>query len=398
MERHKPGLQRLSLRLAGNPDDAADLLQESLVDAYRSFHRFTPGTYFAGWVSRIMSNNQLDRVRRRRLVTFSLDRWADGSQETDFPDPSPGPAQRLSDAELDPTLSEALAALPSAQQQTVELCDLEGATYEEAAKAASCPIGTIRSRLHRAHDALRQALTGTGRAPRPAHALPSSRRAFLRFGASAAASAALGALTSASADDQEPLRPLVICPDAELGSSIAEAMRAGGSLEPAVQAAWRPDFPETTVVCLVGPSTIVDRELAARVRDGRTGLILLNGAGEGRRGELLLGEGVAPSPKRDVERLTLRLKITAPRHPVVKGVGDFSLVRARTGSTLEGGVSPDVVLMSSDEPSPEATVFRIGRGRLFRFGPHISSQEHLRHPAILGLLQNAARWVAPGAE
>lgn len=157
---HRPALERLSRRLARNRDDAEDLLQESLLEAYRSFPRFRAGSQFYNWFARIMTNNQLDRVRRAREVVYSLDHcgWDDEAGPIEIPDERSNPEHLLMKDELDAPFRYALERLDANQRATVLLCDLEGATYEEAAQRANCPIGTIRSRLHRAHKSMERSL------------------------------------------------------------------------------------------------------------------------------------------------------------------------------------------------------------------------------------------------
>src|SRR5688572_524558 len=85
---HRAAFERLARRLARDPEDAEDLLQETLVDAFRAFRNYRAGTHFYSWVARIMTNNHLDRVRRRRHLVVSLDQpTQDGEQAAlDLPD------------------------------------------------------------------------------------------------------------------------------------------------------------------------------------------------------------------------------------------------------------------------------------------------------------------------
>ena len=72
VQRHRNQIYRVAYRLAGNPDDAEDLAQEAVVEAFRAFDRYRPGTYFDRWLYRIMSRTYIDTVRRRRRRTVSM--------------------------------------------------------------------------------------------------------------------------------------------------------------------------------------------------------------------------------------------------------------------------------------------------------------------------------------
>jgi RNA polymerase sigma-70 factor (ECF subfamily) len=153
-------LYRVAYRLAGNSEDAKDLLQEALVEAFQAFEKFRPGADFARWVSRIMTHTYIDGTRRKAVRPQTVPMLEIGSSESsayevDFPDRSPGPEQRLLTAEFKSHLDDALARLPAEYRTALVLCDMEGFAYAEAAEAMGCPEGTVRSRLHRARRALR---------------------------------------------------------------------------------------------------------------------------------------------------------------------------------------------------------------------------------------------------
>src|SRR5690242_9033893 len=107
---YRAAFVRLARRMTRNAEDAEDLLQETLLDAYRSFRS---GTSFYSWVARIMMNNQLDRRRRKRHPVISLDHAsADPECESlELPDDSANPERALFADQLDPNLIEALGQL-----------------------------------------------------------------------------------------------------------------------------------------------------------------------------------------------------------------------------------------------------------------------------------------------
>lgn len=148
-------IYRIAFRLTGNQAEADDLAQEAVLEAFRAFDRFQPGTRFDRWVARIMTRTFIDAARRRRRHTvLSLD----GPDAPDTADPEAGPEERASQRELHDVVQEALTGLAPEFRMAVVLVDLEGHSYEEAGRIMGTPVGTVRSRLHRARQALRQAL------------------------------------------------------------------------------------------------------------------------------------------------------------------------------------------------------------------------------------------------
>lgn len=160
--RHLRNIYRVAFRLAGNADDAEDLMQEAVAEAFRAFDRYQPGTYFDRWVYRIMHRTHIDWIRRRRRrPEVSLDAPAadeGGPLLGRFGDTQADPQHLTETADLDGPIQAALDALPPEFRTVVVLADIEGLSYDEIAAAVVCPVGTVRSRLHRAREALRVAL------------------------------------------------------------------------------------------------------------------------------------------------------------------------------------------------------------------------------------------------
>jgi len=162
VQRHQTQIYRVAYRLTGNHDDAEDLAQEAIVEAFRAFDRYQPGTYFDRWLYRIMSRTFIDTVRRRHRRSFvSLDApmGAEGAPLTSvLGDSSQDPQQLTETLDLDGAIQSALDRLPEEFRTAVILADIEGLSYDEVAVALRCPVGTVRSRLHRARQMLRDAL------------------------------------------------------------------------------------------------------------------------------------------------------------------------------------------------------------------------------------------------
>lgn len=160
--RHQTQIYRVAFRLTGNHNDAEDLAQEAIVEAFRAFDRYQPGTFFDRWLYRIMSRTYIDIVRRqnrRPVVSLDAPVGADGDPlVTLLGDTRDDPQQMTETMDLDGAIQAALDALPQEFRAAVVLADIEGLSYDEVAGALRCPVGTVRSRLHRARQMLREAL------------------------------------------------------------------------------------------------------------------------------------------------------------------------------------------------------------------------------------------------
>jgi RNA polymerase sigma-70 factor (ECF subfamily) len=153
---HADRLFRLAMWFEGNRAEAEDLMQETMLQALQSFHRFQPGTNCRAWLATILQHVRSNRRRARGrspLVDDPDDRLA---QTMPFEPPVP---QHLSDEDI----LGALARIPAQCQEVIVLCDVEELTYKEIAEALAIPIGTVMSRLHRGRAFLRAELgTSTG--------------------------------------------------------------------------------------------------------------------------------------------------------------------------------------------------------------------------------------------
>jgi RNA polymerase sigma-70 factor, ECF subfamily len=148
-------IYRIAFRLTGNQAEADDLTQEAVLEAFRAFPRFQPGTRFDRWIAQIMTHTFIDGARRRRRhAVVSLDE----PNAPDPVDPAAGPDERASQRELHDVVQRALTSLPPEFRTAVVLVDLEGHSYEDASRIMGTPIGTIRSRLHRARQAMKHSL------------------------------------------------------------------------------------------------------------------------------------------------------------------------------------------------------------------------------------------------
>ena len=157
---NRDALYRIAYRLTGNRDDAEDLLLEALTEAWESFNHFQKGTELVRWVATIMTHTFLDWQRKNSHYEFvSLDEPSEEDEEPlELPDETDDPEKLVLRREFWRAAKRALDELPPESRTVVVLVDMEGLSYEEAAKILNCPIGTVRSRLHRARTILREKL------------------------------------------------------------------------------------------------------------------------------------------------------------------------------------------------------------------------------------------------
>ena len=153
VRQHADRVYRLAYRLSGNQHDAEDLTQETFIRVFRSVQNYQPGT-FEGWLHRITTNLFLDMVRRRgRIRMEALPEDYDRVPATD-----PDPEQIYHDSRLGADLQAALDSLPPEFRAAVVLCDIEGLSYEEIGTTLDVKLGTVRSRIHRGRQAIRDYL------------------------------------------------------------------------------------------------------------------------------------------------------------------------------------------------------------------------------------------------
>ncbi len=158
------GLYGYALHLTRNPDDAADLVQETYARAFRARGQYRLGTNARAWLFAILRNTFLNdrRAAGRSPRTVSCE-WLDevkGEEQEGFASPhSPDPQRRFVTGLMRQDIEKALLALPEEFRSAVVLCDVEEMSYAEIAQVLDIPIGTVRSRIHRGRAILRRSLS-----------------------------------------------------------------------------------------------------------------------------------------------------------------------------------------------------------------------------------------------
>ncbi len=154
---HKDALYNFALKMTNDTDEADDLLQETFLKAFKYFDKFERGTNCKAWLYSIMRNTYINEYRRiqkspSRVDYDDIQNFYENIKESEV-----DYGHIVEDAfsnTLNDEVTEALSDLPKDFQTIILLSDVEGFTYEEIADFLSCPIGTVRSRLHRARKML----------------------------------------------------------------------------------------------------------------------------------------------------------------------------------------------------------------------------------------------------
>jgi RNA polymerase sigma-70 factor (ECF subfamily) len=157
MAMHESRMFAVALRMCANREDAQDCLQDAMIRIYRSIAGFKAQSSFSTWVYRITMNTCLDELRRRKVRgAASLDGLLESgwspSDEDDVPE------KHAVASEQRRTLDKAIADLPEDMRAAVVLRDIQGFSYDEIADMLAANIGTVKSRISRGRERLRQVL------------------------------------------------------------------------------------------------------------------------------------------------------------------------------------------------------------------------------------------------
>ena len=159
---HLDSLYATGLRMTRDPRDAEDLVQDTMLTAYRFFHRFEPGTNCKAWLFKILTSTFLNKYRkkvREREARDVIDQEETPSlMSEDVAVASKDPEGQLVGNLLSDDVKRALEAVPYDYRMAVVLCDLQDFSYKEIADIMDCPVGTVMSRLHRGRRLLQKAL------------------------------------------------------------------------------------------------------------------------------------------------------------------------------------------------------------------------------------------------
>ncbi len=161
VERYQTQIVNYVCRMLGNYEDAVDLSQDVFLKAYSALGSYRPQYPFPAWLFRIARNAAIDEIRKRRLATVSLDapmEFEDGAAGRDVESPGLDPQDAFLGLEFADRISTAIDELPEKYREPIVLRHAADLSYEEIAEALELPIGTVKTRIFRARDALRQSL------------------------------------------------------------------------------------------------------------------------------------------------------------------------------------------------------------------------------------------------
>jgi RNA polymerase sigma-70 factor (ECF subfamily) len=160
---HMDAMYNFALKLTNDEDEAQDLVQDTCMKAYRFIHSFEPGTYAKAWLFRILKNNFINDYRKKSRGPSKVEfEWVEqsitGDEDSEPAFQADLQAETVNEM-LGDEITAAIQALPVDFRMIIILCDLEEFSYEEMARILNIPIGTVRSRLHRARALLKVALS-----------------------------------------------------------------------------------------------------------------------------------------------------------------------------------------------------------------------------------------------
>lgn len=162
VEAYQKKVFNIALRMVGNYDDAGDMAQEVFIRIFKSIGNFKGQSLFSTWVYRITANVCMDELRKRKnKKVLSIDeeiRLEDGGMKREIEDGRPAPDVAVERNELRKAVDEAIKSLPQDHKIVIILRDIQGFSYEEMTGILKCPEGTVKSRISRARQALKEIL------------------------------------------------------------------------------------------------------------------------------------------------------------------------------------------------------------------------------------------------
>jgi len=163
IESYQKKIYNLAYRIIGNYDDAADMAQEVLIRIFKSIANFKGQSSFSTWIYRITTNVCLDEIRRKKnKKIISLDeeiRMEDGEIKRQIMSDDLQPDAAAEQEELRSAVSNAINSMPDDHSLIITLRDIQGLSYDEISAVLDCPIGTVKSRISRARQALKKVLS-----------------------------------------------------------------------------------------------------------------------------------------------------------------------------------------------------------------------------------------------
>lgn len=163
VETYQKKVFNIAFRMLGNYNDAADLSQEVFIKVFKSLKSFKEQAMFSTWIYRITSNACLDELRKRKNIKFIyIDeeiKTEDGEVQKQIAFNGPSPEESYETKEIKEAVSEAIHSLSEEHRLIIILRDIQGFSYDEISRIIKIPEGTVKSRINRARQALRNILS-----------------------------------------------------------------------------------------------------------------------------------------------------------------------------------------------------------------------------------------------
>lgn len=162
MSRYEKRIINYVYRITHRYEEAHDLAQEIFVKVYLALDRYDPKYQFSTWLFRIAQNSAIDALRKKSITEVPLARPADdensGSKEREFADGGVSPYRALKNKQLSAAIDDAVGKLPADYRELIQLRHFAELSYEEIASMKKLPLGTVKNKLFRARNLLKDAL------------------------------------------------------------------------------------------------------------------------------------------------------------------------------------------------------------------------------------------------
>jgi RNA polymerase sigma-70 factor (ECF subfamily) len=161
MKRYHHGIYVMIYQMIKNREETEDLVQETFMKAFHALENYNNQFAFSTWLYKIAYNNCIDAIRKRKLKTQPIDRpiqHADGESVQELRDDTTSPEKDFLYAEKQKFIQDAVDSLPEIYREVIRLRHQEERSYEEISERLGLPIGTVKARIFRAREVLKQKL------------------------------------------------------------------------------------------------------------------------------------------------------------------------------------------------------------------------------------------------